>query len=179
MNRRAQGGFVLVATLLIIVIFLVTGLGILSAQATRYASAARLVEGVQAKNAALSALEDVRVKLAKDVQFPPRRKGEEPAQFKFAYSEQLYPQPGDPPLADPNQQVSYTVVVDFGLVRQYQVMPKDPDKAEWLPYRWGVYRITASGFVGPREDPVAQAMVYAEYDIDTGKFIRFDDRSSL
>lgn len=174
--KRPQG-FLLVSALLITIIFLTTGLGILSAQASRYATSARIAEGMQARSAALAGLEDVRVKLAKDVQFPPR-KSKSRGQTKFSYSETLF---DDPP--DQIRQVTYSVVVDFGLERQAQVEspdnPDDPSLVEWLPYRWGVYRITVSGYVGPRAKPTAQAMFYAEYDINTARFIRFEDRSSL
>lgn len=171
--RRAPKGFLMIAALLITIIFLVTGLGILSAQASRYAASARIAEGMQAKNAAFSGLEDVRVKLAKDVHFPPR-KSKNRGQTKFAYSETLFDDP-----ADVNRQVTYSVVVDFALERQVQVPNEDPDLVEWLPYRWGLYRITVSGYVGPRAQPIAQSMFYAEYDIGTGRFIRFDDRGSF
>jgi hypothetical protein len=163
----------MVAALLVTIIFLVTGLGVLSAQAARYAASARVAEGMQAKNAALAGLEDVRVKLAKDVHFPPR-KSKRRGQTKFAYSETLFEDPGDA-----NRQVTYSVVVDFALERQCQVANPDPDLIQWLPYRWGLYRITVSGYVGPRAQPIAQSMFYAEYDIGTAQFIRFEDRSSL
>ncbi len=173
MRRGRRDGFLLVASLLITMIFLVTGLGIMSAQASRYAASARVAEGVQAKNAALSGLEDVRVKLAKDVQFPPR-KSKNRGQMKFAYSETLFEVSGEP-----NSKVTYSVVVDFELERQCQVVNPDPSLTQWLPFRWGIYRITVSGYVGPRNSPIAQSLLYAEYDIGTGQFIRFEDRSAL
>jgi hypothetical protein len=148
-------------------LFLVTGLGLLSAQVSRYASAARVAEGLQAKNAALSGMEDVRIKLAKDVKFPPR-KNQDRDQFKFAYSENILTPVGSP-------SISYTVVVDYELEHEAQV----PKSNRWAPYRWGVYRITVNGFYGPRAQPMAQSALYAEYDIGTGRFIRFDDRGSL
>lgn len=158
---------------MITLVFLVTGLGVMSAQASRYQAAARIPEGMQAKNAALSGLEDMRVKLAKDVQFPPR-KSKLRQQTKFAYGETLYDGGGEP-----RAQVTYSVVVDYGLERQCQVPNADPSLVQWLPYRWGLYRITVSGYVGPRNEPIAQSLLYAEYDIGTGQFIRFEDRSSL
>lgn len=168
-----QRGFLLIASLMITVIFLVTGLGVMSAQASRYQASAKVAEGMQARNAALSGLEDVRVKLAKDVQFPPR-KSKIRGQTKFAYGETLYDGGGDI-----STQVTYSVVVDFELERQCQLNNPDPDLVQWLPYRWGVYRITVSGYVGPRDKPIAQSLLYAEYDIGTGQFIRFEDRSAL
>lgn len=165
--RGGRRGFLLVASLMLAGLFLVTGLGLLSAQASRYAASARIAEGAQAKNAALSGLEDVRVKLAKDVKFPPR-KGKEREQFKFAYSENLPSPAGAPP-------ISYSVVIDYELEYEVQV----PKSNRWAPYRWGVYRITISGYYGPRANPLATSMLYAEYDIHSAKFIRFDDRSSL
>lgn len=157
----------MVAALLLGLILLVTGLGLMSAQASRYGAAARLPEALQAKNAALSGLEDARVKLAKDVKFPPR-KSKDRGQTKFAYSENLFDDPasGEPP-------VSYSVVIDYALEQECQVANR------WEPYRWGVYRIAVSGYLGPRNEPIAQSLIYAEYDINTGQLIRFEDRGSL
>lgn len=172
-RRFELAGFLLVASLMISVLFLVTGLGMLSAQVSRYASAARIAEGLQAKNAALSGMEDVRVKLNKDVKFPPR-KSVDKEQYKFAYSENMATPAGSPA-------VSYTVVIDYELEYEAQV-PRQPAPNSQLgfgPQRWGVYRINVTGFYGPRAQPIAQSMFYAEYDIGTGQFIRFDDRSSL
>ncbi len=162
---RRRRGFLLIAALLITVIFLATGLGIMSAQASRYEASARLADTLQAKNAALAGLDDVRVKLSKDVRFPPR-KSRLRGQEKFAYSETLTA-PGVVP------EVSYAVIVDYGLEEEIQIRTK------WLPYRWGLYRVTVNGYVGPRANPIAQSMLYAEYHIGAGAFIRFEDRSSL
>lgn len=162
--RRRSRAFVLVTALLLSVILLMSGLGIMSAQASRYAASALIADSLQAKNAALSGLEDVRVKLAKDVKFPPR-KSKDRGQTKFAYSETLLP--------DAVRPISYTVIVDFEYERDVVV----PNR--FAPYRWGVYRITVNGYVGPRAEPIALSQLYAEYDISTGQFIRFEDRSSL
>ena len=67
MIRHRRRAFVLITALLLSVILLVSGLGIMSAQASRYAASALIADSLQAKNAALSGMEDVRVKLAKDV----------------------------------------------------------------------------------------------------------------
>lgn len=161
----------LVAALLITGIFLATGLGIMSAQATRYEASAKLADTLQAKNAALAGLDDVRVKLSKDVRFPPRKaKGR--GQDRFSYSETLFPAEGTV-LLDGQQEVSYSVTVDYGYEEEVQI------RTRALPYRWGLYRLTISGYVGPRAEPIAQSMVYAEYHIGTGAIIRFEDRSSL
>lgn len=167
MNRSKNSGFLLVVALLIASIMLVSGLGIMSAQASRYAASARIALGVQARDAALSGFEDVRVKLDKDVRFPPPR-FKSGGQYKFSYSEVLYNDPDGEKTS-----VSYGVVVDTELERVVQ-----PSNSPQI-YKWGLYRITVTGFVGPRDDPVAQSMLYAEYDIGTGRFIRFEDRSSL
>lgn len=170
-RRGHRRGFLLVASLMISMLFLVTGLGLLSAQVSRYASAARVAESLQAKNAALSGLEDVRVKLNKDVKFPPR-KSVDKDQYKFAYSENIEVPAGSPA-------VSYTVVVDYELEYEAQVPRQVGDSLGFGPQRWGCYRITVTGFYGPRAEPIAQSNFYAEYDISTGQYIRFDDRSSL
>ncbi len=166
-SRLRSSGFLLVASLMLSTLFLVAGLGLLGAQSSRYAAATRVAEGLQAKNAALSGMEDVRVKLAKDVKFPPRS-SKDREQYRFAYSENVG-KAGEEP------EVSYTVVIDYELEREVQV----PAVNRWGPYRWGVYRISVSGFYGPRAEPVATSVLYAEYDIATAKFIRFEDRSSL
>ena len=164
LGPRKNRAFVLVTALLLSIILLVSGLGVMSAQASRYAASALIADSLQAKNAALSGLEDVRVKLAKDVKFPPR-KSKARGQSKFAYSEDL--------ITDPVKPVSYAIIVDFDLEREISL----PDR--FAPYRWGVYRISVSGYVGPRNEPIAVSQMYAEYDIDTGQFIRFEDYSSL
>ena len=162
--RRRRRAFVLVTALLLSVILLVSGLGVMSAQASRYAASALIADSLQAKNAALSGMEDVRVKLAKDVKFPPR-KSKVRGQTKFAYSENLDD--------DDVRPVSYAVIVDFEYEREAIV------EGQFAPYRWGVYRITVNGYVGPRNEPIALCQLYAEYDISTGQFIRFDDSSAL
>ena len=164
MMRRRRRAFVLITALLLSVILLVSGLGIMSAQASRYAASALIADSLQAKNAALSGIEDVRVKLAKDVKFPPR-KSKDRGQTKFAYSENL--------LLDPDRPVSYSVIVDFEYEREVNV------QGRFAPFRWGVYRITVNGYVGPRNEPIALCQLYAEYDISTGQFLRFEDKSSL
>ncbi len=112
-------------------------------------------------------MEDVRVKLAKDVKFPPR-KNKERDQYKFAYSEVLSEATDPIPF-------SYSVIIDYELEYEVQV----PKNNRWSPYRWGVYRINVSGYYGDRAKPIATSMLYAEYDISTARFIRFEDRSSL
>jgi hypothetical protein len=165
MIRRRRRAFVLITALLLSVILLVSGLGVMSAQASRYAASALIADSLQAKNAALSGMEDVRVKLAKDVKFPPR-KSKSRGQTKFAYSENLDE-------SDPARPVSYAVVVDFEYEREAIV------QGQFAPFRWGVYRITVNGYVGPRNEPIALCQLYAEYDISTGQFLRFEDRSAL
>ena len=164
MIRRRRRAFVLITALLLSVILLVSGLGVMSAQASRYAASALIADSLQAKNAALSGMEDVRVKLAKDVKFPPR-KSKDRGQTKFAYSENLD--------NDAERPVSYSVIVDFEYEREAIA------QGRFAPYRWGVYRITVNGYVGPRNEPIALCQLYAEYDISTGQFLRFEDKSSL
>lgn len=168
MKSSRASGFMLVAALLITGLFLATGLGIMSAQASRYEASAKLADTLQAKNAALAGLDDVRVKLSKDVRFPPRKaKGR--GQQRFAYSETLAE--ADPATGQP--ELSYAVTVDYGYEEEVQIRTRP------LPFRWGLYRLTVSGYVGPRAEPIAQSMLYAEYHIGTGSLIRFEDRSSL
>lgn len=170
MTPRSQPrAFLLVSSLLLALILLVTGMGLMAAQSSRYAQAAQVSAEAQAENAALSGFEDVKVKLASDVEFPPNA-GDDPNQNQFSYGEVLVDN-GTQPV------VSYSVVVDYAMQREAE----QPVTAyeESLPYRWGLYRVTVTGYVGPQEDPIAKRVFYAEYDITAGRFIRFDDQEAL
>ncbi|MGE0492070.1 MAG: hypothetical protein AB7S38_22845 [Vulcanimicrobiota bacterium] len=161
-------GFMLVMCLLILAVVLVAGLGLLGSQAAKYRSSQRVVQASQAKALALAGMEDARVKLAKDVRFPPKR-NKDKNQFIFSYAEDLR----DPNATPPADQLGYTVFVDYQLEREVFVQGDDN------PVRYGLYRITTIGLVGPRGDPYASRVMYAEFDIVAGHFVRFEDRGSL
>ncbi|MBI3929354.1 MAG: hypothetical protein HY319_27655 [Armatimonadetes bacterium] len=165
MRRR---GFMMVLCLLMLTLLLVAGMALHGSQAAKYRGAVSAVGGVQAKAAALSGMDDARLKLAKDVRFPPK-KGKEKGQIKFAYSENLR----NPATTPEPEQVGYTVVVDYSDEVEVVVPPFDQ------PVRYGIYKITSIGLVGPRDRPIAQRILYAEWDIERGRFIRFDDHGSL
>lgn len=171
--RPRRRGFLLILSLLLVTIILILGMGLLGSQAPKYGAAVRAADAAQARAMALAGMEDARIKLAKDVQFPPRQDKDRPIdpdhlrQDKFAYSETLR---GNP---DSQNHLGYTVIVDFKYEREVVVPNVDE------PVRYGIYRLTSIGFVGPRADPIAQRSVYAEYDIQTGNFIRFEDRGSF
>lgn len=79
-------GSILIATLLLLSLLLVAGLGLHGAQAQRYRGAAALGRQTAALALAEAGLEDARVKLEKDPLFPPRGA---PEQAVFRYSEDL------------------------------------------------------------------------------------------
>lgn len=136
MKRR---GFLLVTSLLFVIMLLLLGMGFLGSQAARYKGARRAAQSAQAKGLALGGLEECRVKLERDVNFPPPPSG--PNQFLFTYSERL-----DFPDGTPG---SYTVIID----RTY----------EQPPYQ--VWTVTSIGSVGPPDTPIAQYTLKAELDV--------------
>lgn len=144
MNRLKQllqrRGFLLVTSLFIIIVLLLMGMGFIGSQASRYAAARRSGEAAQARQLALAGLEDARIKLEMDSQFPPQPAVGQPY---FSYAESLTLS------SSPALRGAYTVLID----RSYE---KDPNN---------VYLITSTGAVGPAEKPIAQYKLIAELDL--------------
>ncbi|MFN8613721.1 MAG: hypothetical protein U0931_39670 [Vulcanimicrobiota bacterium] len=137
MSRRAlkRRGVMVVVALLVLSLLLILGMGVLSSQQARYRAATRSSDSAQALCLAEAGLEDVRCKLEKDRQFPPRAADD---QSSFSYSETL--KNGTVELG------SYYVEIDW----RYDVAP------------YNILKITVIGCVGPRENPRAQRTLLAE-----------------
>ncbi len=100
--RRGPRGSLLIVVLLITAVLFVGGLALSVQQQKRYAAAVTETQSLQALSLAEAGLEDVRVKLDKDPDFPPKGT---PDQTAFTYSEAL--------LGEDGQKLgSYTVTVD-------------------------------------------------------------------
>lgn len=69
--RNLKRGFLLVTALLICVVMLLIGMGLVGSEASRYSSASLAAESVQARELALAGLEDARIKMELDPNFPP------------------------------------------------------------------------------------------------------------
>ncbi|MEW6282915.1 MAG: hypothetical protein AB1758_30160 [Candidatus Eremiobacterota bacterium] len=134
MRRR---GLILVVCLLLGIILMVMGMALMSQKALEYRGASRTAASVQALALARAGLEDARIKLDQDGEFPPLV-GD---QKVFSYTEQVT-----------NGALlvgSYTVTVDLHL-------------AEPTYY---IIRITSVGTSGPMTDPLARRKLYAELDV--------------
>ena len=84
---KARRGSTLVIALMLTTILMVAGLGLLSRKAIQYSSLRAHEVSEQALLLAQSGLEDARLKLGKDLFFPPSSAEE---QNSFTYSEELY-----------------------------------------------------------------------------------------
>lgn len=136
MRRR---GFLLITSLMITVILLLLGMGLLGSQSSRYEASKQTAYSSQARQLAIAGLEDARVKLELDVNFPPPAG---PGQLKFSYSESL-----DLPYADPVTG-TYTVTID---------MTHATDAGAHII-------VTSIGSVGPPTAPIGQYRLRGEID---------------
>jgi Tfp pilus assembly protein PilX len=132
-------GFLLITSLMITVILLLLGMGLLGSQSSRYEASKQSVYTSQARQLALAGLEDARIKLELDVNFPPPPG---PGQVRFSYSESLE-LPYDPPVAG-----TYTVTVD---------MTHADDTGAYIV-------VTSVGSVGRPTEPVGQYRLRGEID---------------
>jgi hypothetical protein len=139
---RKQRGILLITALLVAVILLLVGMGLLGSQASRYDAAKQFSYTAQARQLALAGLEDARVKLEMDLNFPPEPG---PGQEAFSYSETLFKGP-------PNDG-TYTVTVDFAYAN-------DPNSA--------YIAVTSVGTLGDPIKPIAQYRFRAEIDNKLG-----------
>ena len=134
-----ERGSAIIATLLVITLLLVLGLGLLSQVSASFASARSETQSSQARSLAQAGLVDCQIKISKHLDFPPSRAiGTE----KFSYSEDLRNAEGE-------RYGSYLVTIDFSLARP--------------PYR--ILRVTSVGTVGNPESPTAEYKIYGELDI--------------
>lgn len=138
--RPRRRGFLIILSLLLITLLLVIVMGFMSSRSLEFSSTGRVQAMAQAQALAEAGMEDARVKLEKDVFFPPVVGF---GQSTFTYTEDL---------ADPetNQVLgTYTVTVD--------VFRRS------APYC--VIKVLSVGSAGPRQDPIARYRIYAELDV--------------
>ena len=132
---RPRRGFLLLVALLVLISLLLLGMGLMSAQTARYRGVNRSQEAAQAFQLAQAGLEDVRLKLEVDTNFPPNPGDDQPL-FNFAEDVQI----GTTTIG------SYEVVLD----RSHEVPA------------YQLLHVTSIGTVGPKERPIAQRILKAE-----------------
>ncbi len=148
----------IVLTLLILGIALVAGIGLMSSQVSNYRGVNAAEESAQALALAQAGLEDARIKLEKDLDFPPPG---DPAQLLFTYSEDV--------LIDGKRIGGYRVSIDSRL------QTTDYD----------IIRVTSTGLVGSSEAPRAQRTLKVDLDMNltrtTTHFlpVKIEDMSGL
>jgi hypothetical protein len=157
----------IVAALFLFVILLALGMGLMSAQSSRMKAARAQGQAIQAKALALAAWDDVRVKLGKDLFFPPATRGQE----FFSYSEDVYDK-------DDVFFGTYSVTIDT----RYQRLGRtgNGSTASQVNVYDGFYIITCIGKVGGRDqEPSAERALRFEVDMRNFSVIRAEDRGSL
>ena len=160
MSRRAQHGSLIIAALLLFTILLVLGLGLMSSQSARMRAARAQADSVQARQLALAAWQDARVKLGTDILFPPQGVRE-----SFAYSEDVLDGEG-------NFVGTYNVVIDV----RYSSTVRDVDGK----LTQGLYSVTCIGKVGDRGfEPRAERTIRYELDMNSFLVMRVEDEGSL
>lgn len=144
--KTARRGILLITALMICIILLLIGMGMLGSQASRYEAARQTTYISQARQLALAGLEDARVKLEMDVNFPPPRG---PNQELFSYSERLVDD------TDARRWGTYTVLVDMTYATDILFPPTATGR---------YIAVTSVGTVGPTTKPIAQYRLRAEID---------------
>ena len=138
-KRQGQTGFVLAMVLMLSVLFLVIGIGFISSKAALYKGVGQSDLEAQAQALAEAGMEDARVKLDKDPDFPPPGGLD---QFVFSYSENLLDTSGN-------------------LIGFYEIQIDSTHRV----YPYSVVKIRSIGRVGERGRPSAQHTIEAELDI--------------
>ncbi|MEW6282898.1 MAG: hypothetical protein AB1758_30075 [Candidatus Eremiobacterota bacterium] len=137
---RGTRAFLLVIVVLLSIVLLILGLGFLGKRSAQYAGSRYGVEAAQARAIALAGLEDARVKLSKDLRFPPPGAVD---QLSFTYTETFFDLDGTTPVGS----CTVTVLTHHS----------------GAPYR--VLQVTSVGVVGPADEPSARRRITAELDI--------------
>ena len=137
---RERRAFLLIAVLMISLILLTMGLAFLGSRPALYASAQQAQLAATARALARSGLEDARVKLNKDIQFPPTPGV---GQVTFTYMENM--------VVGAQTVGSYRVTIDS----TYNYPP------------FSVLSITATGFAGPTGAPTASHTYVAFLDVSS------------
>ena len=143
-------GMLLVVALLVLVVAMVAGMGLMTSQISNYHGVQSAEDAAQALYLARAGLEDARLKLERDMRFPPRGDGDYmedtsaglQEQTLFTYSEDVW--------VDGKRIGSYRVSIDTSFVANYQFT-----------------RVISNGLVGPTEAPTAQRVLKLDLDTNT------------
>ena len=136
MRRR---GFLLAMVLFLMLLMVVLGLGFITSRQSRYGASVKAIALGQAKSLAEAGLEDARVKMERDLDFPPAASMDQTA---FSYQE---------PVLDPSGVLLgfYTVSIDT----TYATAP------------YHIFRVRSTGSVGPNTQfPEGTCTISAEFD---------------
>ena len=128
----------MITALMVSVLLLLIGMGLLGSQVSRYEAARQQLRLSQARQLALAGLEDARIKLELDIQFPPPPG---PGQQTFSYSEKLE-------TGSSLFEASYSVLVDMTYATDTS----------------GYIEVVSVGTVGPPIRPLAQYRLRGELD---------------
>ena len=154
--NHPERGFLLVFTMLLSLILLIMGFAFLGSRSELYKSTYQASLACQARALARYGLEDARIKLYKDGQFPPGS----PDQVLYVYAEEVL----DPPTGG-TYVGSYRVAVDttFRKISPYFIT-----------------KVTSTGFAGPRGASLARH-TYTQYWYcnNSLRCVRFDDAGTL
>ena len=137
---RRRKGMLIVVALLVLGVALVAGMGLMTSQVSNYRGVKAVEDAAQALCLAQAGLEDARLKLERDLDFPPKG---DPGQTLFTYSEDV--------LLAGKRIGAYRVSIDTAL------QSSDYD----------MIRIISTGLVGPGEDPSAQRTLKVDLDTDS------------
>jgi len=139
-RRKIERGSLLITCLLLSLVLLILGMAFLAVKSMRYKGSAMAAAYAQVSAIAEAGIEDARIKIAKDPEFPPPGDKD---QNVFCYSENLFDIDGTTLIG------TYTVTIDSSM--------------NCPPYL--VIRITSTGLAGPLGEPYAKKTIEAELDM--------------
>jgi type II secretory pathway component PulK len=134
---RHRKAFLIVTALFVLAVLLVLGMGLMNSQSARYRAAAQSQDTAQALELAMSGLDDARVKLELDANFPPNPAED---QMNFNYAEDV--------------QIAGTDIGSFEVTvdTTYNQPP------------FYLVKLRVTGSVGPKEKPRAQRVMTSAGD---------------
>lgn len=149
----------LVVALLVLGVALVAGMGLMTSQIASYRGVSAVEGAAQALALAQAGLEDARLKMERDYQFPPRGDGNfmedtspnAQGQTLFTYCEDVR--------VGGKRFGSYQVSIDTSFVTEYKFT-----------------RIISNGIIGPLEAPIAQRTLKVDIDTNVGDASRNSSR---
>ncbi|MHC9539749.1 MAG: hypothetical protein AB9903_09515 [Vulcanimicrobiota bacterium] len=139
-KRKREKGSLLIMSLLLSLVLLILGMAFLTVKSMRYKGSAMAGAYAQVSAIAEAGIEDARIKIAKDPEFPPPGDKD---QNVFCYSESVLDIDGTTLIG------TYTVTIDSSM--------------NYPPYL--VIRITSTGLAGPLEEPYAKKTIETELDM--------------